>query len=425
MFVLGARSPVPYSMWATVLAPSSAMFLLASVTPTAALVINARSTPMVAMSTTARRPPIVSSLADPSFEGLPAALASIRELRPANISQSKLWRRSGRDPTYKVSGTKSNEPSFTRLFTHETWLAYTDRPPRARWFAIALSWRYSTVLKAVLPISLIAAAWAYLISRIPAVLLPRTSPVPMSLIGTAIGLLLVFRTNNSYQRLSEARALWGSMVIHCREIAQGTATALAFDGSVPEPQVARDGAARVCRYLAAFAWEMAAKLTGPVDTDDNAVLMAMLPEHEAAWISPERSRPLLLLGALRRELHAQFRAGNLPTHLHRKLEEDVRELDTVVGTCERLFSSPLPPTMSRHIVRSLLLWLVGFPLVLAGTMAPWCVAGWVFVTSYIYVGIDEVGVQVEQPFEIVPMAWIASLIVDNLDEAFLVPPKPT
>ena len=51
------------------------------------------------------------------------------------------------------------------------------------------------------------------------------------------------------------------------------------------------------------------------------------------------------------------------------MEEDVRELDLVVGSCERLFSSPLPPTMSRHIVRCLQLWLVGFPFVLAGTMA--------------------------------------------------------
>jgi hypothetical protein len=50
--------------------------------------------------------------------------------------------------------------------------------------------------------------------------------------------------------------------------------------------------------------------------------------------------------------------------------------------------------MARHIVRCLQLWLFGFPFVLAGTMAPITIAAWVFVTSYIFVGIDEVGVQV-------------------------------
>lgn len=52
--------------------------------------------------------------------------------------------------------------------------------------------------------------------------------------------------------------------------------------------------------------------------------------------------------------------------LYKKLEEDVRALDMVVGSCERLFSSPLPPTMTRHLVRSLLLWLGLLPLCLAG-----------------------------------------------------------
>jgi len=102
-----------------------------------------------------------------------------------------------------------------------------------------------------------------------------------------------------------------------------------------------------------------------------------------------------------------------------KLEDDVRQLDTIVGACERIFSSPVPPTMARHIVRCLQLWLIGFPFVLAGTMAPVTIAGWVFVTSYIFVGIDEVGVQVEQPFDIVPMSRICTIIMLNLEETFV------
>ena len=77
--------------------------------------------------------------------------------------------------------------------------------------------------------------------------------------------------------------------------------------------------------------------------------------------------------------------------MHRKLEEDVRAVDLTVGSMERLFSSPLPPTMSRHIVRCLLLFFFGLPFVLAGTMAPTTVAIWVFVVSYAFIGIDEVG----------------------------------
>ena len=159
--------------------------------------------------------------------------------------------------------------------------------------------------------------------------------------------------------------LWSQVLAHIREVAQGAATALLFDKHVDDRRVAKAGAARVCRYLAAFAWELCAKLTAPVT--DSTALKSLLPASEAEWVATQRSRPLVLLGSLRRELHTQYRVGNLPRHLHRKLEEDIRQLDLVVGSMERLFSSPLPPTMSRHIVRVLQLWLVGFPFVLAGT----------------------------------------------------------
>jgi hypothetical protein len=118
--------------------------------------------------------------------------------------------------------------------------------------------------------------------------------------------------------------------------------------------------ASLIRYLGAWCWELNAKLTGPssirnTDVYSDNVLSILLPKAEAEWMSQQRSRPLVLLGALRRNLYRQFRAGNLPAHLHRKLEQNLEDLNLVVGGCERLFSSPVPPTMSRHVVRRLVL----------------------------------------------------------------------
>ena len=356
---------------------------------------------------------------------LKEALSLVKALRPAEQSpdvQQSLWKAAGLNPTYKVSGARSGEPSFTRLFNHDDWQRYTGKPPLARWMRAVVTWPDSTILRSLWPISTAAALWAFVVTSLPVYLLPRTSPVPMSLFGQALGLLLVFRTQNSYLRLGEARALWSQCVYLCREIAETTSTALLFDEEVGQRPEARAAAARVCRYLAAMAWELNAKLTGP--TLKNDVLEALLPDREAAWMAQQRSRPLQLMRSLRRVLHAQFRAGNLPSHLHRKLEEDVKGLDLVVSGCERLFSSPVPPTMSRHIVRCLVLWLIGLPLLLAGSMSRYAVAMWVFVTSYIFVGIEEVGVQVEQPFEIVPMTQLCNVIMANLEEAFEIEPLP-
>ena len=236
-------------------------------------------------------------------------------------------------------------------------------------------------------------------------------------------------------------------------MAQSCATTLYYGRAPPERKAALD----CSRYLIAFAWELNAKLTGPDQVRtayrSDEVLAALLPEAEAEWIARQSLRPLQLLGFIRRELLVQYRAGksltpfphmphpifptyiistdyffsisqsgNLPRHLHWKLEEDVKELDLIVGGCERLFSSPLPPTMSRHVVRCLMLWLVGLPFVLVGTMSPLATALWLFITSYIFVGIEEVGVQVEQPFEIVPMTALCNAIMVSMEELFIEPP---
>lgn len=63
------------------------------------------------------------------------------------------------------------------------------------------------------------------------------------------------------------------------------------------------------------------------------------------------------------------------------------------AACERLFTSPIPPNMARHGMRSLTLWLCALPVVLVGQLPPLCIAAWAFTTSYIYIGIDELGAQ--------------------------------
>ena len=45
----------------------------------------------------------------------------------------------------------------------------------------------------------------------------------------------------------------------------------------------------------------------------------------------------------------------------------------------------------------------------------------VFFTSYIFVGIEEVGAQVEQPFEITPMTRLCNVVMFNLEESFAPP----
>src|SRR4051794_19044150 len=53
--------------------------------------------------------------------------------------------------------------------------------------------------------------------------LPAADPLGHSLLGVALGLLIVFRTNTSYDRYWEARKLWGTLVVAARNLVRNAA----------------------------------------------------------------------------------------------------------------------------------------------------------------------------------------------------------
>jgi len=122
-----------------------------------------------------------------------------------------------RDSTEETDdGDDKPEPSFRRLFTHETWRRYTGGPTIVRWYRAMRLWRFSSVLHAVAPCSIALGLWSVLICQLlPASIARRATAMqlPLSLQGAAIGLLLVFRTNSGYRRLEEARAPCASNTI--------------------------------------------------------------------------------------------------------------------------------------------------------------------------------------------------------------------
>jgi len=116
-------------------------------------------------------------------------------------------------------------------------------------------------------------------------------------------------------------------------------------------------------------------------------------------------------------MHRELQREALTATQHYSMDMDLAKLYEIVTSCERLFSSPIPPNMARHGMRSLVLQMLLLPVVLAGTMPPLAVAATVAVTSYIYVGIDELGVQVEQPFQMLPLWQLCHLVQFNIEEA--------
>jgi predicted membrane chloride channel (bestrophin family) len=237
---------------------------------------------------------------------------------------------------------------------------------------------------------------------------PLVAMANASLVSPMIGLLLVFRTNFSYARFAEGRLLWGSAVRHCRDAARLVTTYL----PPSEPRTALLG------HLQAWAWLLKAHLRGgrsrnnPNDPtaykdDPSRDVRACLPPAHSDPLLGAVNKPyvcLLTLTALLRHLR-----GGLPDYATRRLDEIFVEMGAVTGGCERLLSTPMPLSYTRLTGRILVVWLAALPLAL------WPLMGWatppaMFVLAYIVLGIDEIGVEIEEPFCILPLQALCEAI---------------
>ena len=99
----------------------------------------------------------------------------------------------------------------------------------------------------------------------------------------------------------------------------------------------------------------------------------------------------------------------------------LKDLVSVASSCERIFTSPIPPTMSRHGVRPMTLWMLALPAVLAFSVPGWLNVLWTAAIAYVYLGIDELGVQVEQPFRVIPLWQLCQLVQEDILEFALQP----
>jgi putative membrane protein len=226
-----------------------------------------------------------------------------------------------------------------------------------------------------------------------------------ALIGVALGLLLVFRTNSSYDRFWEGRKQWGAIVNETRNLARATTVLLAKD-----PELA----ARVVRWTIAFTWSTMFHLRGQRDLGPGK---DALPHGEARVAEEAAHPPLFAARTISATLEEARRRGVIDSYQQVYLDQNVQLLVDCMGACERIRNTPLPFAYVVHLRRALMLYCLTLPFALLETFG----YGTIVVSTviaYILFGIEEIGVEIEDPFGVddndLPLDGICRTIDRNL-----------
>lgn len=228
------------------------------------------------------------------------------------------------------------------------------------------------------------------------------SVVPFQLLGTALGLLLVFRTNSSYARFNEGRVVWGQCVAYCRDIARVVCSYL--------PEGRRDP---LLRYVELFPFALKSALrsgrsqsNANDDTkfrdDPSHKFREIIDEDLCNEILESNNYLLEIENRMSCLLSDAVKEGAIPLFAAREIERAITGLGLCAGGCERILTTPIPLSYTRHISRSVMIWLLGLPFALAPGMG-YVTIPTMFFMSYILFGIDEIGIEIEEPFCVLPL----------------------
>jgi ion channel-forming bestrophin family protein len=233
---------------------------------------------------------------------------------------------------------------------------------------------------------LLCVIWAAIVVAIHRYLQPiNVTAVAHSLIGVALGLLLVFRTNASYDRFWEGRKLWGGITNASRNLARLTRVALA-----KSPEL-RDQA---LRWTVTFAYAAMLTLRGKRGLGP---LADRLPVKEVQEVMAAPHIPLAVAGQITQRWFAARDAGVLSDILLVALDQNVQTLIDHIGACERIHRTPLPFAYVVHLRRAILIYCYTLPFALVndfGWYTPLCT----LLIAYVLIGIEEIGVEIEDPF---------------------------
>ncbi len=207
-----------------------------------------------------------------------------------------------------------------------------------------------------------------------------------SLVGFALGLLLVFRTNTSYDRFWEGRKLWGAITNGSRNLARQSSVLLKDD-----PELMR----ATVRWTIAWPFAAMHSLRGGSGLGPAAL---RLPGDEVTASLASGNVPLDVARRITGHLARARDQGLVSDVLFAHFDQNVQQLIDALGGCERIKKTPLPFAYMVHIRRALILYCFTLPFALVESYGPGAIVGTLLV-AYIFFGIEEIGVEIENPFD--------------------------
>lgn len=213
----------------------------------------------------------------------------------------------------------------------------------------------------------------------------RNIPLMHSLLGFAISMLLVFRTNTAYDRWWEGRKMWGGLVNTSRNMA------LKFDVILPEGD--RMGREFFAMMIPRFAYEMMSHLRSQnVKLELDEKPHPEIPDFDTSKHMPAQVAQLIYAKATQ-----IYKAGHISGEQLLTVNNDITELMNICGSCERIRNTPIPYSYTVFIKKFIFIYMITLPLGYVFSLSYLAVPVVCFI-FYVLASLEVIAEDIEEPF---------------------------
>ena len=225
-----------------------------------------------------------------------------------------------------------------------------------------------------------------------------------SLVGFALSLLLVFRTNTAYDRWWEGRKKWGELVNNTRNLSLKINTVCTN----------KEDRKYFKRMISNYPFAMKEHLRSGVDLSQ-----LDLTEKEREEISNYEHKPNFILKRIYERLEGLKKDGALSEEGYIVVDTNMKTFSDIIGACERIKNTPIPYSYSIFFKKFIFIYVTTLPLAFVNSFGYYSSLVSIFV-FYILVSMEILAEEIEDPFGMddndLPTDGLSQKIRDNVHE---------
>ena len=228
-----------------------------------------------------------------------------------------------------------------------------------------------------------------------------------SLLGFAISMLLVFRTNTAYDRWWEGRKLWGQLVNNSRNLAVKLNSFLDQDDEQDRSFFQQI----IPRFALSLRLHLQSEITR-LELDEQ-------PHPEIPNFDHSKHVPNQVAGLIMTRVNLLYRNGKLTGDQLILLNDELKSFLDICGACERIKNTPIPYSYSGFIKKFIFFYIISLPFGLVASLGYITIPVVAFI-FYVLASLELIAEEIEDPFgkdsNDLPMDRLAETIRKNTRE---------